>query len=112
MYAEALGAVPNLKLLKTDPRDFIVPHILPVRILNGLKALVQEKMARANIPLGMHYKPNHLLSLFGKGEQHLPNAEKLHEELVTLPLHPGLTDEDVRLVCDTLIKILQDDGHE
>lgn len=106
LYTELLKDTPHLKLLKTDPRDFIVPHILPVRILNAFKREVEEEMEKAGIPLGMHYKPNHLLSLFGKGSTSLPNVEKLYSELVTLPLHPDLSDTDVHFVCNTLKRIL------
>ena len=107
LYAELLQDTPHLKLLKTDPLDFIVPHILPVRVLDDFKAKVEAEMKKADIPLGLHYKPNHLLSLFGKGSSSLPNVEKLYLELVTLPLHPGLSDRDVRFICKNLKKVLE-----
>ncbi len=106
LYREILADTPHLEFLKTDPSDFIVPHILPIRILDNLKENVQSGMERAEIPLGMHYKPNHLLSLFGKGKPCLPNAERLYKELVTLPLHPGLSEDDVLKVCANLKEIL------
>lgn len=106
LYRDLLRDAPHLRFLETDPRDFIVPHILPVRILDNYKKGVESGMQAAGIPLGVHYKPNHLLSLFGKGVISLPNAEKLYHELVTLPLHPGLDEDDVKFVCQTLKKIL------
>lgn len=106
LYKKNLEDTPHLSFLVTDPRDFIVPHILPIRILDKLKPAVQEGMEKAGIPLGMHYKPNHLLSLFGNGRERLPNAERLYKELVTLPLHPALSDSDVSYVCEKLKEIL------
>ena len=55
----------------------------------------------------------HILHVFGPGEvfaevavfQGWPypaDAEALAEELVTLPLHPGLTDADVHYICDAV----------
>lgn len=106
LYSELLFSCPHLAFLETDPEDYIVPHILPVRILDGRKPAVLAAMEKAGIPSGMHYKPNHLLSFFGGGGTELPNAELLYRELATLPMHPGLSDEDVCLVCDCLKKEL------
>ncbi|MFT4301244.1 MAG: DegT/DnrJ/EryC1/StrS family aminotransferase [Desulfovibrio sp.] len=105
-YAERLAAVPHVALLRTDPRDFVVRHIMPVRILDGCKDAVKEFLAAQDLPTGVHYKPNHLLSYFGHGES-LPVTEQLYAELVTLPLHPGLTLEDVDAVCTGIEEALR-----
>ena len=65
-----------------------------------------ERLAAAGIPTGIHYKPNHLHPLFGNGREKLANAERLYAELVTLPLHPGLDESDVQLVCSALDEAL------
>ena len=54
----------------------------------------------------IHYKPNHLLTLFGGGRESLPQAEALGRELTTLPLHPGLSDADVHYICDAVLAAL------
>lgn len=105
-YSRNLREVKDLRLLKTDPGDYIVPHIMPVRILNGRRDDVKAALAAEDIQTGMHYRPNHLLALFGGGAIHLPNCEKLHTELVTLPLHPALSAGDVDKVCATVRKVL------
>ena len=81
-----------------------MPHILPVRILNGRKEAVKEALSREGVPTGVHYKPNHLLSFFGGGAVSLPVTERLYAELVTLPLHPGLSREDAENVCAVLAR--------
>lgn len=108
LYCEQLKDCPNLEIFEIDPNDYIVPHIMPVKILHGLRDQVVSKFKEADIPTGMHYKPNHLLSLFGGGYPSLPNAEKLYQEIVTLPLHPGLTEEDVAICCNLLKNILSE----
>lgn len=95
-----------LALLQTDPEDFIVPHILPVRILGGRKDAVKAALAAQGIPTGVHYKPNHLLSFFGAGALRLPVTEQLYAELVTLPLHPRLSPQDVENICAALARAL------
>lgn len=102
LYREKLCKVPGISLLDTDPDDYIVPHIMPVRILNGKKSKVQKELANKNIPTGIHYKPNHLLSFFGNGKPQLPICEQLFSELLTLPLHPGLSEDDISHVCSSL----------
>ena len=104
-YAEKLASVPGVALLHTDPQDFIVPHIMPVRILHGRKDEVKDALAARNLPTGVHYKPNHLLSCFSTG-QSLPVTEQLYAELVTLPMHPGLTTEDVDAICEGVAQAL------
>jgi dTDP-4-amino-4,6-dideoxygalactose transaminase len=47
----------------------------------------------------MHYKPNHLLSYYGEGKISLPLTEKIYSELITLPLHPEITIEQVVHIC-------------
>lgn len=106
LYAHRLKEVPCVELLRTDPEDYIVPHIMPVRILDNKKEKVISFLQRAGIPTGIHYRPNHLHPLFGNGSVSLTHAEQLYSELVTLPLHPGLNDSDVDLVCSTLAKAL------
>lgn len=107
LYQNLLDGCPNIQLLRTDPEDYIVPHIMPIRILNDLRNKAVEMLNSQQIPTGRHYKPNHLLSLFGKGKKHLLNAEILDKELVTLPLHPGLSKEDVTTVCLALKKAVK-----
>lgn len=106
-YHAQLNNMKSLKLFVTDPEDFIVPHIMPVRIMAGLRNTVMEALREAEIPTGMHYKPNHLLSFFGGGKTRLPAAEELYSELVTLPLHPGLSKQDIVNICSIIKNVLE-----
>lgn len=99
LYRQELSGVPGLALLQTDPDDDIVPHIFEIRALHGRKDAVKARLAEAGVPTGVHYKPNHLLTLYGGGRVSLPVAEQLYGELVTLPLHPGVSREEVLAVC-------------
>jgi dTDP-4-amino-4,6-dideoxygalactose transaminase len=55
----------------------------------------------------MHYKPNHLLSRYGGGTNALPVTERLYGELMTLPLHPGLSEDEVERICELLRSALR-----
>ena len=79
-----------------------------VRVLNGRKDELKAALTAAGIPVGVHYKPNHLLSLFrpAPGSLPLPVTEQLYGELVTLPMHPGLSAADVEHICDVITATL------
>lgn len=97
-YRDALSGAAGVALFDTDLGP-VVPHIQPVRILKGRRDAVRDALEDAGIQTGIHYKPNHLLTLFGGGATRLPVTERLYEEIVSLPLHPAVTFDDVDRVC-------------
>ena len=107
LYRDRLSGVSGVELLTPEPEAWIIPHIFPVRILNGRKQHVIDALDAKGIPTGQHYKPNHLLSLYGGGKPSLPVTERLHDELLTLPLHPGLSREDVEAVCAGIVEAVK-----
>lgn len=105
-YRERLADLPRVRLLDTDLGP-VVPHIFPVRILDGMRDKVRRVLEDRQIQTGLHYKPNHLLTKFGGGGVSLPVAERLYRELISLPLHPDLTEADVDLVVGAVAEALQ-----
>ena len=103
-YQARLAGERGLALLTQDADCMIIPHIFCVRVLDGRLEAVRAALAAAGVPTGTHYKPNHLLSLFGRGQPPLPVTEALYRELLTLPLHPGLTPAQVDGICEELLK--------
>ena len=81
------------------PRDYktVVPHIYVVRIF-GMKNRkeIQQKMLEKGVQVGYHYQPNHWLSYF-KNDKALPLSvtESVFPEIMSLPLHPDLSNNDV-----------------
>ena len=92
-YAEALAQRPEFALLELDLDD-VVPHIYPVRVMNGRRDSLRRFLEGHGIESGIHYMPNHLLSLYGSRRTALPVTEQVYDELLSLPLHPDVTDED------------------
>lgn len=106
VYGQRLCKQPCIALFQVDPKDFIVPHIQVVRVLNGQKDRLKAELEAKGVPTGLHYKPNHLHSYFGGGKVSLPKVEQLFQEIVTLPLHPALSCQDVEEICGYIAKIL------
>ena len=97
-YREKLSGLSNIKMFETN-LGLIVPHLQPILVANGSRNELQLKLGSEGVGTGIHYKPNHLLSLFGNGRSNLPVTEKLYSQLLSLPLHPGLDTNDVDRVC-------------
>jgi dTDP-4-amino-4,6-dideoxygalactose transaminase len=93
-YRAGLGDLKGLQLFQGEPVA-IVPFIFPVRVLNGRRDGLRQFLMDKGVEGGIHYKPNHLLSFYGARAGALPVTEGLYEELLTLPLHPGMADEEL-----------------
>jgi dTDP-4-amino-4,6-dideoxygalactose transaminase len=100
-YRELLEGEPRIRFFRADLGP-VVPHIAPLRVLGGARDRVRAALEQAGIQTGIHYKPNHLLARYGGGATRLAAAEQVYEEILSLPLHPLVTDEDVERICRTL----------
>ena len=67
------------------------------------------RMRDAGIGIGVHYPAMHLFALYralGWRAGQFPHAERIGRAIVTLPLFPAMSDEDVSRVCDAAKKAL------
>ena len=53
-----------------------------------------KKLRDEGIETGIHYKPIHHMTYYKKNLK-LPNTEEVASQIVSLPTHPNLTDDDV-----------------
>jgi dTDP-4-amino-4,6-dideoxygalactose transaminase len=104
-YRSAFAGTSQIKLFHGDPGP-IVPHIFPIRVLNGKRDGLRQFLLEREIETGIHFKPNHLLSFYGGGREALPVTERLYGELLTLPLHPGLGDEEIDYIIASVSEFL------
>jgi len=99
-YLVELSDIPEVQLLDLQ-YDALISHIFPVRIKVGQRDGLMNHLRACSIECGIHYQPNHLLSLYANGVR-LPVAECLAGELLSLPLHPELTESEQDRVIYTL----------
>ena len=104
IYRQRLAGCAHVRLFDNQA-DGIIPHIFPVRITDGKRNAVMHTLNTQGIQTGMHYKPCHLLARFGGGKPALPIAEKLWGELLSLPLHPELTEADLEQICNIVKRV-------
>lgn len=100
-YNELLKNIAQISLFHDNYIE-TVPHIFPIRILNGQRDELKRFLLEKNIESGIHYHPNHLLTYFSYGEASLPITEKIFSELLTLPLHPEITELDQFYIVDQI----------
>lgn len=108
-YDELLKNHPRIRLMPHD-YDIVVPHIYVVRIkgMSDRKAL-QAQLLEQGIQTGIHYQPNHVLSLYrDPAALPLTVTDEVFSELLSLPLHPDVTDYDVEFICMHLKTLLRD----
>jgi dTDP-4-amino-4,6-dideoxygalactose transaminase len=104
-YREILGQQQGVRLLEAK-LGAIIPHIQPICVLHGKRDVLRDALEAEHIQTGVHYKPNHLLTKYGAGSPALPVTEQLYEEILSLPLHPGVSTDDVEYVCDVVRRVL------
>lgn len=69
------------------------------------------KMAEDGVATNVHYKPLPMLTAYknlGFDIKGYPNAYRQYSNEITLPLHTLLSDEDIRYVCDSLKKAIEE----
>lgn len=69
-----------------------------------------EKMAKAGVATNVHYKPLPMMTAYkalGWDIKEFPNTYDYYQNLITLPLHTLLSNEDVEYVCETLRKVIE-----
>lgn len=66
------------------------------------------KLAEAGVPTNVHYKPLPMMTAYGRDSSAYPNAYDYYHNLITLPLHTNLSDDDVEFITDTFSKIAAD----
>lgn len=89
-YVNAFKDLAQVSILDFNYNE-VLPHIFVIKAQNRNR--LREFLIDNNIECGIHYKPNHFLSKY-KIDYKLPITEKIYEEILTLPCHFDLTDNE------------------
>lgn len=114
MYQECLAQNPMLELPTERGDCGSAWHLYVVRLnLDMLRVSRREifaAMRAENIGVNVHYIPIPWLTLYrdlGYERGHWPVAEKEYERMLSIPIYPGMKDEDVGDVIAALEKVLR-----
>lgn len=65
-----------------------------------------EKMAERGVATNVHYKPLPMMTAYGMNCRNYPNSYDYYHNLITLPLHTLLSNNDVEYVCECLKSVV------
>ncbi|MBQ8591668.1 MAG: UDP-4-amino-4,6-dideoxy-N-acetyl-beta-L-altrosamine transaminase [Lachnospiraceae bacterium] len=112
-YNEAFSEIPELTVQEEIPESDTTRHLYILRIKPDLLTIDRraffEAMGAENICCNVHYIPVYRHPYYenaGYPKGLCPKAEKLYDEMVTLPLYYAMSDTDVEDVITAVKKIV------
>jgi dTDP-4-amino-4,6-dideoxygalactose transaminase len=104
-YLDGLRSAPSVRLPRVAAWASPVWHLFVVRA--AARASLQDHLARAGVVTLVHYPiPPHLQAAYadlGWPRGAFPIAERMHDEVLSLPIGPHMTDEQVTEVIEAVI---------
>lgn len=116
-YRENLASVGGITLVPRVGDRNSADHLMVVLLPEGTDRdrLVDELQADG-VPTSVHFQPLHTFGWFadnaGIGCRGVANADAVADRALSLPLHIGLTEDDVDRVCDALAGCLSADSSQ
>lgn len=111
-YNEAFAKLPGIVIQKEIPESDTTRHLYILRIKPEAFSIDRRQFFDAleaeNVCCNVHYIPTYYFPYYeklGYRKGLCPNAEKLYEEIITLPLYYAMTDEAVESVIKAVEKI-------
>jgi dTDP-4-amino-4,6-dideoxygalactose transaminase len=112
LYDEGLTGLEGITPLVRDPRDTHALHLYAVRIDAGgageARDAYQHALAAEQIGTSIHFLPVHRLTWFRERypeQPRLPIAERAGDEVLSLPLSPAHSDEDILDAVDAVRRV-------
>ncbi|NLD47002.1 MAG: DegT/DnrJ/EryC1/StrS family aminotransferase [Clostridiaceae bacterium] len=100
-YQKAFENIAGIKMLAVNYQE-VAPHVFVIRVLNGRRNDLIEHLRNCDIETGLNYIPNHLHPRYKQKDKAFPVTEQLYQEIITLPLHCRLSDQDVDFVIESV----------
>lgn len=88
-------------------------HLFLLRINNcteNQRDAIIDEIYKNNVSVNVHFQPLPMLSFYkklGYSIDSYPNAFKLYVNEISLPVYYSLTDEDIEIVCNTVINSVE-----
>ncbi len=109
LYDDGLSDLDGVERVARDPRDEHANHLYVVRVTFADRDEVQRAMLDENVATSIHFLPvHHLTAYAGRLAPHqppLPVTERAGAEVLSLPLSPAHSDDDVRDVVAALRRV-------
>jgi dTDP-4-amino-4,6-dideoxygalactose transaminase len=99
-YNERLSTLPGVSVPRTDFTD-IVPFLYYLRVHGGRREALRVLLKERSIDTGIHWQPGHWFTLLKdcrRGD--LSVTDQIGDEILSLPLHSGMSRETLDRVVD------------
>jgi dTDP-4-amino-4,6-dideoxygalactose transaminase len=108
-YIKNLNGFPGIILPESTADSSHIYHLFVIQV-NQDRDAVLKKLAEQDIQAGIHYPiPLHLQQAYhylGYKEGDFPVAETSSQKIISLPMFPEITNDQVDFVCDCLKQIM------
>ncbi len=113
-YNRAFGGLPHVRIPKAPAGGRVAWHLYALQIdfqrLGRTRAEMMGELRARGVGTQIHYYPVHLQPYYAKrygyGTGKCPVAEAWHEQTLSLPLYPGLTEGDVDRVIEAVGQVI------
>lgn len=113
-YDEAFSKLPQIFVQKTIPQSDTTRHLYIIQLkldkLNCTRRQFFDAMAAENVQCQVHYVPVYWFPFYqhkGYKKGLCPKAEEMYKGIMSIPLYPALTDQDVDDVIHAVTKIVE-----
>jgi dTDP-4-amino-4,6-dideoxygalactose transaminase len=100
IYDEGIADLDGVEAVARDARDVHANHLYAVRITFADRDDVQRALTDENIGTSIHFLPVHRLTAYrdrlAPSQPELPVTDRAGAEVLSLPLSPAHSDDDVR----------------
>lgn len=100
IYDEGIADLDGVEPVARDARDVHANHLYVVRITFANRDDVQRALTDENIGTSIHFLPVHRLTAYrdrlAPNQPELPVTDRAGAEVLSLPLSPAHSDDDVR----------------
>lgn len=114
-YNAGLGDLDTLHLPYIHEDISHARHLYPIRLrlesLNATREEIYHELRNQGVAVNVHYRPVHLhrfyCDRFKTEPGTLPVAEQAYEELLSLPIFPAMSDDDITRVIEIVLSVLK-----
>lgn len=116
-YQQAFSELPQVRIPPSPAEGKHAWHLYLLRLCPDRLRIDRnqfiERLRQRGVHCSVHFIPLHLMpyyqKTYGLRKGDFPNAETLYQRVVSLPLFPSMTDEEVQFVIDNVKEVCEEE---
>lgn len=101
-YEELLGGHPNVRLVPITKGCESSRHLFQIRVKNRDELMLA--LNEHEVYPGVHYRDNTEYRMYAHGKGQCPKSHQASNEILSLPMHMGVTRKDVELIASLVTR--------